>query len=221
MRRLHTEEFHRRRDVSDRRAWNIAQARYLHLIALQRAAVFRHYHHHHFPPRFLQLGEEVIQVIKQLLRPHFVVCGFALSREVVAVMQRQGVIEGGVPRIAAGLFGLQPAVEDRQILIHRGAVKRLQADRQAGLVHQRTLHAAQRTQFFQEVAEQTVMAEHQLLVEAELRQVFKQVAIGAGRLIQVSMRQLAAAGAQQAHRRRAAVGGRGVKVFEDNIKVLP
>ena len=136
-------------------------------------------------------------------------------------MQRQGVIEGGVPRIAAGLFGLQPAVEDRQILIHRGAVKRLQADRQAGLVHQRTLHAAQRTQLFQEVAEQTVMAEHQLLVEAELRQVFKQVAVGAGRLIQVSMRQLAAAGAQQAHRRRAAVGGRGVKVFEDNIKVLP
>ena len=35
------------------------------------------------------------------------------------------------------------------------------------------------------------------------------------------MRQLAAACAQQPYRRRAAVGGRRVKVFEHNIKMLP
>ena len=65
------------------------------------------------------------------------------------------------------------------------------------------------------------MAQHQLLVEAELRQIFKQVALAARRLIQIGVRQLAAAGAEQANRRRAAVGGRRVKVFEHDIKVLP
>jgi hypothetical protein len=75
--------------------------------------VFRYDHDHHFTARFFQLGEEVIQLVEELLRANFVIRRFALAREVVAVMQRQGVVEGGVAGVTLFIFGFQPAVEGR------------------------------------------------------------------------------------------------------------
>ena len=218
---LNAEEFHRRRNVSNGRTGNIAQAGNLHFVAFQCCTVFRYDDDQHLTPRFLQFSEETVQLIEELLRTGFIVRGFALARIVVTVMQRQGVVEGRRARRIQLIQRLQPAVQRCLVVIDRGAVKALQNHRQAGLIHQRALDPAQRAKLLQEVAEDTVVAEHQLLREAQLRQVFKQIAFAARWLIKVGVRELAAAGAQQTRRRRPAVRGRRVKVFEQQVEMLP
>ena len=179
MLRFNAEEFHRRRNVGDGRTGNIAQAGNLHFVAFQRRAVFRYNDDQHLTSRFLQLGEETVQLIEELLRTGFIVRGFALARIVVAVMQRQRVVEGRRTRRIQLIQRLQPAVQRCLVVIDRGAVKALQNHRQAGLIHQRALDTTQRAQLFQEVAEDTVVTEHQLLGKAQLREVFKQIAFAA------------------------------------------
>ena len=132
-------------------------------------------------------------------------------------MQRQRVVEGRRARRIQLIQRLQPAVQRRLVVIDRRAVKALQNDRQAALIHQRALDPAQRAKLLQEVAEDTIVAEHQLLGEAQLRQVFKQIAFAARWLIKVRMR-AGRSCAQQTRRRRPAVRGRRVKVLNSRSK---
>ena len=73
-------KFHRRRYVSNGWAGNIAQAGNLHFVAFQCRTVFRYDDDQHLTPRSLQFGEEIIQLIEELLRTGFIVRGFALAR---------------------------------------------------------------------------------------------------------------------------------------------
>ncbi len=221
MRRLHAHQFDADRRMGDVRAGDVAQAGHLHLVAHQRRPVFRHDHHHYFAAGFLQLIEEGVQLIEQLLRARLVVGALVGADEAVAVVQRNDVEEGGGAAVAGFLLLIQPAGQQFEIVINRFTVERRQLVADAGLRHQRCLHIALFAQLFQEVAEYPGVIEHQLFLEAELRQVVEQVTLLVHRLVQIVMRKLAAAGAQQADGRRAAVGGGRVEAVEHDVHLRP
>ena len=81
--------------------------------------MFRHDDDHHLASRFLQLSKETIQLVEELLRTGFIVRGFALARIVVAVVQRQRVVEGRRARRIQFIQRLQPAVQRRLVIIDR------------------------------------------------------------------------------------------------------
>ena len=139
------------------------------------------------------MREEGIQLIKQFLGANFIIRRLAHAGEMVTVVQWQQVIEGrGTLTIIVRLV-LHPAVQHGGIVIDRGAIKRQQNRRQACLIHQRHLHAAVVADLFEEITKHAVVIHHQLLGEAQFGQVIKQVALGAGCLVEIFMRCLTAA----------------------------
>ncbi len=204
-------------------AWagNIAQAGHLHIVAHQRSAMLRHHHHDDPTARFFQVGQEGVQLIEQHLRARLPGCGAGCARLARAVVQRDQVIEGGGARIAAFGAVIQPALHQLRVVEHRRTIERGQLRRDARLRHQRRLNIAKVAQLFQVVTEDIGMIHHQLLFKAQLRQVIKQITLLLRGLIEIAVRGLTAAGAQQTNPRRAAVAGRGVVVVQQNIEVLP